>query len=298
LGDSVRVSPSRAERPEQVTGLLQVAAGRGVRRGGQPERQSGDHRVDAAGQHRSPDDQAERDVDVPAADLEHGQREGQPVDHRGDQQRHRLDLVGVGDRDDDQRHEVVDHRDGHQEQPGLIGHAAADQREQAEGERGVGRHRHAPRVPGRTRVVGDQEDRHRDDQADHAGRRGQDEPPPVAQVAQVELAPRLQADDQEEERHQPAVDPLPQAQRDAGAAEVEREVHLPETLVRPVGHVCPEQRGDDRRQQHAGAAGLGAQEAAQRGAHLPRPGGATLHRRFGCGVRHGNHPTMDGPVHP
>ena len=36
----------------------------------------------------------------------------------------------------------------------------------------------------------------------------QGEPPPLPQLAQVELASRLEADDEEEERHQPAVDPV------------------------------------------------------------------------------------------
>ena len=45
---------------------------------------------------------------------------------------------------------------------------------------------------------------------DDAGHERQHEPAPVAQVAEVELAPRLQPDDEEEQRHQAAVDPRPQ----------------------------------------------------------------------------------------
>ena len=43
----------------------------------------------------------------------------------------------------------------------------------------------------------------RDDHADQPGGERQHEAPPLAQVAEVELAPRLQPDDEEEQGHQP-----------------------------------------------------------------------------------------------
>ena len=49
------------------------------------------------------------------------------------------------------------------------------------------------------------------------GEQRQDEPAPLAQLAEVELAARLEPDDEEEERHQAAVHPLPQVERDAGS---------------------------------------------------------------------------------
>ena len=56
-------------------------------------------------------------------------------------------------------------------------------------------------------------DRHR--HAADPGEQRQREPPPLAQLAEVELAARLEPDDEEEERHQPAVHPLAQIERDA-----------------------------------------------------------------------------------
>ena len=79
--------------------------------------------------------------------------------------------------------------------------------------------------------VDGQVDQHWDDHADEAGRAGQHEPPPLPQVAQVELAPRLQADDEEEQRHQSAVDPGPQVVGDLHVAEADREARVPERLV-------------------------------------------------------------------
>ena len=59
----------------------------------------------------------------------------------------------------------------------------------------------------------------------------QHEPAAVAQVAEVELAARLQPDDQEEQRHQAAVDPLPQVQAEHVVAEPDRTVGPPEIVV-------------------------------------------------------------------
>ena len=60
----------------------------------------------------------------------------------------------------------------------------------------------------------------------------QSEPPSLPQLAEVELAPRLEPDDEEEERHQPAVHPLAQVERDAVSAELDRERRLPQRVVR------------------------------------------------------------------
>src|ERR687886_2880906 len=49
------------------------------------------------------------------------------------------------------------------------------------------------------------------------------EPPALAKVAEVELAPRLQTQHEEEQRHQPAVHPLGQCQLNPSATEVDRE---------------------------------------------------------------------------
>ena len=64
-----------------------------------------------------------------------------------------------------------------------------------------------------------QEDRDRDDHPADAGRNRQQQPPAVAQIAEIELAPRLKADDEEEQRHQARVDPVAQVERDARAAD-------------------------------------------------------------------------------
>ena len=71
--------------------------------------------------------------------------------------------------------------------------------------------------------------------SDHPADRGDDrrgEPATLAQLAHVELAADLEPDDEEEERHQPVVDPVPQIERELGVAEPDRQLGRPELLVR------------------------------------------------------------------
>ena len=97
-------------------------------------------------------------------------------------------------------------------------------------------------------------------------------PAPLAQLADVELAPRLEADDEEEERHQPAVHPVAQVERDTRAAEPDRQMRLPDAA-----------RSDDAStftqtsaatvaaSRNAALAGLRREELAQRRGEVPRP---------------------------
>ena len=187
-------------------------------------------------------------------------------------------LVGVHHRDHQQRHDVVDDEHGEQERADPVGHVAPDHHEQAEREGGVGRHRDAPAVGAGTAGVDREVERDRHDHAEQPGRDRQQEAAAVAQVAEVDLASRLQPDDEEEERHQPAVDPGAEVAGDAVVAEPETERRRPEPLV-AVAEVGPDQPDDDGRDQDAGAAGLGLQEgpdrrrelAAPRGVAAPRP---------------------------
>ena len=57
------------------------------------------------------------------------------------------------------------------------------------------------------------------------------DPPALAQLAHVELALGLESDDEEEERHQPLVDPVAQVRRDPAAAEIGRELRRPHRFV-------------------------------------------------------------------
>ena len=83
-------------------------------------------------------------------------------------------------------------------------------------------------------------DRDRDRHPAEPGQQRQRESPPLPQLAEVELAPRLEPDDEEEERHQPAVHPVAEVERDTVAAEVDREPRRPDRVVRRRVDVHPE----------------------------------------------------------
>ena len=146
-------------------------------------------------------------------------------------QRHHLDVLAVDDRDDHQPGQVVDHREGEQVRADPVGQPAADQRQRAERERGVGGHRHAPGVHGGLPGVRDQEDDDRHGHAAQPDQQRQREPAPHPQLAHVELAPRLQPDDQEEQRHQPGVHELAQVKVMSQLPTSDRQPGRPERVV-------------------------------------------------------------------
>src|SRR5918996_627147 len=99
----------------------------------------------------------------------------------------------------------------------------------------------------------------------------QHEAPSLPKLAEVELAPRLEPDDEEEERHQPAVHPLAKRKRNARAAEVDRQRRLPQLLVRGRVDVHPDERRNRRPQQDRRAGRLGTQKLPQRRPQAARP---------------------------
>ena len=146
-------------------------------------------------------------------------------------------------------------------------------RDGAERERGVRRHRRSPAVGARAAGVEREIDHDRNGHAPERRRRGNRQPPTFAQLAEVELALGLEPDDQEEQRHQPLVDPVAQVERDAVAADRHRQLRGPQRFigVRP-RRVGPDEREHGAGQQHARAAGLRAEEVAHRRRQASRPG--------------------------
>ena len=148
-----------------------------------------------------------------------------------DQERHQHDLPAVDDRDHHERRQVVDDEHRDQEDAHPVGDLATEQRQNAERQRGVGRHRDAPAVGAVTPGVERQVDEHRDHHAEQADGERKHEATPLAQVAEVELPTGFEADDEEEQRHQPAVDPRPQIVVDNVRPEPDRQVGVPQRLV-------------------------------------------------------------------
>ena len=176
-----------AEGPEGLAGALEVAARRRVGARDEADGEPGDRRVDARLEHGDPDRGADHDRRGGAPDR----REAQPDEHAEepdrDGQRRERDVFAVDGGDDEQRAQVVDHRQGEQEDAKARRAARRGQRQQAEREGGVGRHRGAPAVCARAAGV--------EGQVDGDGRRPcrRAPPRPAAPRASVRAAPRGRA---------------------------------------------------------------------------------------------------------
>jgi hypothetical protein len=154
-------------------------------------------------------------------------------------------------------------------------------------------------VSRKTRGVDREVDRHRAGHAAERGQHGDRQPSALAQLAEVELALGLQPDDEEEERHQALVHPAAQVGGEHVVAEREREPRAPHGLVGRGRDVRPQQRGDDRRDEHRRAAFLGAEEVADRRGQVARPRrsprrGAVRVRTFGRAHVDGEHRSWAG----
>ena len=129
-----------------------------------------------------------------------------------------------------------------------------------EGERRVRRHRDAPATRARMAEV----EREEDQRSGRSSRRSRR--PAVVRCGGARRSspmssspPRLQPDNEEEEDHQPVVDPAAQALRDPGPADADREVLCPEGVVRASAGVRPDDRDEHGGQEDDRSARLGTQ---------------------------------------
>ncbi len=275
-----------AEAAEEVGRPLQLTAPGRVGPGEQADGEAEHDRVHTGLIQPDPGNRGEQEVDEagPDASGESGEDEGEGAGR--DRQRHGVDRPAVGSDDDRQGDDVVDDDDRQHETAQAVGEAGTDQGEHAEREGGVGRHRHSPALGRGVAGVEGEEDRDRDEHAAEGGEDGQGEAAALAQLADVELAPHLEPDDKEEERHQAAVDPLAQALGDARAADLDREGRVPGALIGGEVEVGPGEGRHRGREQDAGAAGLGGEEVAQRRLQAARPGGAPAECRPDADAAH------------
>ncbi len=135
-----------AEQAEQVGRALEVGAGRRRREREEAHHEADHDRVDTGLRERDPGGHAERRVDDAAPHAEPNGEPDHEDDARRDQQRGHVHAARVRGRDHDQRDDVVDDREGQHERPQPHREARADERQQAERERRVGRHRDPPAV--------------------------------------------------------------------------------------------------------------------------------------------------------
>ncbi len=174
---------------------------------------------------------------VAAGEVDRGRSDVHPFrdleteqDHHGPAQPRERQIVGVEDGDDHDGADVVGDGEGEQEQLRARRDPIADQGHDAHGERDVGRHRDAPALLGGGAGVERQIDRSRNQHAAQRGDGRQGDGPRVPEFSDHELALDLETDDEEEQRHQPVVDPLDERQIDVEevVAELDDEACLPQ----------------------------------------------------------------------
>ena len=257
---------------EPLGRALEARAGGRVGVGQDAHREPDDHRLDPGFEQPHPRPDAEHEVDEPRAQPHRLRDEDGAVEEPGCGEWPVVQRPRVEDRDHEERGDVVDDDDREHERPQPVRETRSDQRQQAERERGVRRHRDPPAVCGRSPGVEREVDRDPDRHAAEAGYERQGEPASLAQLAEVELAARLEPDDEEEERHQPAVHPVAEIERHTGVSEADREPGRPDGRVRPAVDVHPHERDDHGQQQDRRPARLGTQKLAQRRCQVARPG--------------------------
>ncbi len=269
------------EEAEEVGRALEIAPLRRIGEGDHAAHQSGHHGVDAGLEERDPDRGAEHEVDRAEVDAGGADEKDAAEQADPDQKLRHRDVAAVGDRDHEQRDDVVDDRNCEQIGAQPVGEARPHEGEQAERERGVGRHRCSPAVGRAVAGVDREIDRDRHHHPTDAGQEGQRNSPPLAQLTEVELAPRLEPDHEEEEGHQARVDPAAQVLRDPRTPDPDRERRRPDAFVRREVGVRPEERRDDAGEEDGGASRLRTEEGAQRALQAARPRGPSGERGRG-----------------
>ena len=268
------------ERHPRVHAVLQDderrvrVAGQAVGGDREGQRDAGDGRVHAGLEHEVPHGDAEQHVgrgveDAQAVEGEQGREAAGRV-----QQVDEMQVAGVVQGDDEHGAQVVQNGQRQQEhlEPGR--HAGAEHHQHAQRERDVGRGRNRPAAQGGgVAVVEGGEHEAGDQHAAEGGEGRQGGVPGVGEMAGDELALELQADQEEEDRHQAVVDPQQRGllQRDGAEVQMHRPVQQQRVLVLPAGVGDDEggQRADD---QHEAAVGLDLQEVADRNADVaPHP---------------------------
>ncbi len=245
------------------------------------ENDAGERGVYAGLEQCRPHDRADQEI---GRLLDHAapvqQRERREARAR-DAEREQREVLGVEERDDHDRADVVEDRDGHQERAQRERDAIPQQHQNGEREGDVGGGGNRPALQ-RHRVlpVDPDVDRRRHEHAADRAERRQAGLTQIAQITVDELALELQADQQEEHRHEPVVDPQEQRLVDPELTDPHLHGQRDQRAVEGArGRVGDEQRQRRRSDQQDSARRLVAQEIAKRVDH----GGRVLRSGLRCG---------------
>ncbi len=213
--------------PLQEAGRVDQPAGRD-REGGQDTGEGG---VDPGLEEGHPEAEAQESEGPGAADP------GEVQEHQGAEKRGghpeaaEGELGGVEEGDHQDRPQVVHDGHGGDEDLEGQGHAPPQESQDPQGEGDVRGHGDAPAVGPRAAGVPQGVDRCRHQHPTHRRRQGEGRLPGLGELPHQDLALDLQAHDEEEDRHQPVVDPEEErlGDREVGHRHVDR--RLPEPRV-------------------------------------------------------------------
>ncbi len=213
----------------------------------QAQDHAGDRRVHARAIGEVPEQRAHHRVSHDPPHMDRTQDHDQEHHRERSPQREHAQAAGVEHGDDHDRADVVHDREREQERLEAGRGVGGRHRERSQGERDVGGHWHAPAVP-RGAPSGNGQIQ-QGGQHHAAGRRhhGKDRRAEPAQLAHGELTFDLQPHHQEEEGHQPLVDPEVHAAAQPPGPDRQAHERIQEAAVsRAPGRVRPDQGGRHR----------------------------------------------------
>ena len=187
------------------------------------ERRVQSARVDACPQRDAQEGVRQRAVDAPS--VEQRQQHG---DRRGAREVVPVQRARVEQRDDDDRADVVDDRRSGEKDAKLDRHPLAEHHDQRDRERGVGGHRHTPAVAPLARRNHQRVERCRHRHPADRGSHGKRRRARLREPPDRELALDLEPHQQEEDREERIVHPVPQRHPEPGVRELETKRRFPE----------------------------------------------------------------------
>ena len=174
---------------------------------------------------------------------------------------------GIGDRDNDDRKQVVHDGKGTEKNLETNGDAAAKQGQYAERKGDIGRHRDAPPILASVAEIEREIDRGREDRASNRGGDGEHGGGRSAELTNGHFAFDFEADYKKEDSHESIVDPGMERFGEVDVWRAEREGVMPEVDIAGVpGRICPDQSEQGCAEQENTAEDLGMDKFPKRGA--------------------------------
>ena len=205
--------------------------------------------MDTGSEEGQPHDDRQRCVDGAASAAQIAGEVDAGQTHCRHEEGKRVEVLGVDERDDAERPDVIDDGEREEEDAEPAGNARSDEGESSYEERRVRRYDDSPRVLMTRSGRDDHEQERRDGKTGHGRDHRHHCAGPARELADGELAPHLEPDGEEEDRHQGVVHQRVQGEVELEIRDSHGQVGVPELRVRQNGHIRPDDGDDGRDQQ-------------------------------------------------